>query len=396
MLILLSTIFCKILDNFFTQEYNNSKHILIKLKIMIHSFSFENFYSFKNKNEISFVVDKNAPDNDGYFVAPSGTRLSKVNIVVGANASGKSNALKVVPFMHWFILRNIDDKEIPINVFEFVKNKNEISKMSVVFEINKIIYSYAIALTKEKVVQEKLIAKQFIKKRRSKKVLFSRVWNENLQKYDIEDKNGFHVPESIYNSLTMKKASLLGTAYRYGHAKSEEIIKFWKNIQFNQQYMYKEDELTSNSQMNNMLSALEIYENDKKVLEMVEEYLNKFDTGLSKIKVQSDTENKNKKLANKKFLVEGIHKIKNRAYPLYFAYESLGTKHMLILLALIFYGYCNSKSEDSIVNVIDELDVSLHPEITDEIINLLFYPQTRAQSVQTIITTHNPLILKKI
>ncbi|HRZ29776.1 MAG TPA: hypothetical protein P5052_03415 [Candidatus Paceibacterota bacterium] len=66
---------------------------------MIHSFSCKNFYSFKDKNVLNFVANNKAPKNNGYTSSFLGKRVSKIGTVIGANASGKTNLLKVLPFL---------------------------------------------------------------------------------------------------------------------------------------------------------------------------------------------------------------------------------------------------------------------------------------------------------
>lgn len=116
---------------------------------MIHFFSCKNFYSFPKKTVISFVVNENAPDNNGYLKIPSGMRLSKAEIVIGPNASGKTNLLKIVPFLKWIILDSFNinpSAPIPIQPFMFSDLKNKPSELSVEFEINGNIYSYEFVL----------------------------------------------------------------------------------------------------------------------------------------------------------------------------------------------------------------------------------------------------------
>lgn len=93
---------------------------------MIHSFSCKNFYSFADESTIDFIVNKNAPQNNGYFTTPSRTRLSKVETVIGPNASGKTNILKVLPFLKWFLVDSFTldpDASIPLKPFSFGKKR---------------------------------------------------------------------------------------------------------------------------------------------------------------------------------------------------------------------------------------------------------------------------------
>ena len=54
--------------------------------------------------EVSFTVNDNAPKTNGYVDGELGQRVSKLAAVVGANAAGKTNLLKVLPFIKWMIV----------------------------------------------------------------------------------------------------------------------------------------------------------------------------------------------------------------------------------------------------------------------------------------------------
>src|SRR3990167_11301397 len=106
---------------------------------MIHSFSCKNFYSFGDPATVSFVVNDNAPQNNGYFTAASGSRLSKVETIIGPNASGKTNLLKVLPFLKWLIIDSFNMKPedpIAVQAFAFSDEKDQPTELSVVFEVD--------------------------------------------------------------------------------------------------------------------------------------------------------------------------------------------------------------------------------------------------------------------
>ena len=136
---------------------------------MIHSFSCKNFYSFGESGEVSFVVNDNAPQNNGYFTATSGSRLSKVETIIGPNASGKTNLLKVLPFLKWLIIDSFNMKpEDPIAVqpFAFSDEKDQPTELSVAFEINGKEYNYSFVLNKQKILSEELTAIEFVKEKK--------------------------------------------------------------------------------------------------------------------------------------------------------------------------------------------------------------------------------------
>ena len=90
------------------------------------------------------MVNGDAPDTNAYRTAESGVRLSKTEMVIGPNAAGKSNLLKVPAFLRWLIIDSFAgniDAPLPVRPFAFRKNE-EPTDMSVVFEIDGTVYTY--------------------------------------------------------------------------------------------------------------------------------------------------------------------------------------------------------------------------------------------------------------
>lgn len=73
---------------------------------MLHRLEIENFYSIRLPQVIDLRVANNVPDAPGRF-APiwrgAAERAPKVMALFGANASGKSNVLKALSFLAWFV-----------------------------------------------------------------------------------------------------------------------------------------------------------------------------------------------------------------------------------------------------------------------------------------------------
>lgn len=73
---------------------------------MLHRLEIENFYSIRDRQVIDLVTAGNAPDEPDRL-APlwlgSADRAPKVVTLFGANASGKSNVLKALSFLAWFL-----------------------------------------------------------------------------------------------------------------------------------------------------------------------------------------------------------------------------------------------------------------------------------------------------
>ena len=70
---------------------------------MIAEIRFKNMFSFRDEAILSFEADR-SKDMESYHVVELGgdVRLLKVAVIYGANASGKSNIIKVCDFIKSF------------------------------------------------------------------------------------------------------------------------------------------------------------------------------------------------------------------------------------------------------------------------------------------------------
>ncbi len=126
---------------------------------MILELKIQNFLSFKNEVVFSFEAtsDKSLED---YYVAemPDGTRILKMVMVYGANASGKSNLIKAFEFLKDFTHsipdeRNMDTPFIP---FSFDSTKNEPGMFELLFFVNGKKHKYQLVINDNIVFEERL------------------------------------------------------------------------------------------------------------------------------------------------------------------------------------------------------------------------------------------------
>ena len=348
---------------------------------MIHKFSLKNFYSFKDENEVSFVVDKNAPKTDSYAKSAFDVRINKTAAVLGANSSGKTNLLKVLPFLSWFIKDSYTlkpDEEIPVEAFFF--NKNPLV-LSVQFEIEKTMYEYNLELAENKVFSEKLSIKEKGKVQYSR--LFKREWKKKTKKYVFKDYN-YNLPTS-FEKLLGDNASVISTANRAKHNLSVEIVKYWNNSIANVTKLGRMDSKLSN--------AAKFFYSNPKFKKRADELLCQFDLGLLGTKIkkfETKGENGKKEIIYFPF---GLHKIKNikRRIPLLFFDESRGTQNLFSLLEPIL-----KVLDSGGMLILDEFDADLHPQMIPELVNLFNSKIYNPKNAQLFFSTHSPQILNEL
>lgn len=355
---------------------------------MIHSFSCKNFYSFGDQfTTVSFVVNDNAPKNDGYFDAPSGTRLSKIETVIGPNASGKTNLLKVVPFLKWLIVDsfNINPSAlIPVLPFMFYDHKDKPTELSVEFEIDKDIYIYNFSLIRLRILSEELRVKNKTKQKITSKRIFYRVWDDKIKKYNFEGKN-FNVPKGFEN-LLRSNASVISVLMRLNHKQSQEIAKFWQNVETNViEAGWIGDHLLPNATQQ-LIGTLNFYSENEKIKKEAEKFLSKFDLGLEAFDIK-----KEKREEGISIDVQAVHSFDGQTKYLPIQYESSGTKQLFVLLKTILQLLASGG-----VAVLDEFDVNLHPEIVLALFELFIQPETNPNNAQLLFSTHSHLVLSKL
>lgn len=132
---------------------------------MIAEIKFRNMFSFRDETILSFEADK-SKDLESYHVvelAPD-VRLLKLAVIYGANASGKSNIIKVCDFIRSFITYTPLNKAEQIKIVPFLLNRTSLkqaSEFSVSFYVmdgeKAIRYVYSVLLDTTRIVRESLI-----------------------------------------------------------------------------------------------------------------------------------------------------------------------------------------------------------------------------------------------
>lgn len=120
----------------------------------------KNFLSFKEETTISFEASKDGfKENSILVTMPDGTRLSRIAIIYGANASGKSNLLDAFDYLFWFWKRKTDDQDTPTGVESFALDRetpSQPTKFDLKLYVNDKKYVYQLLLTPKAVLSEKL------------------------------------------------------------------------------------------------------------------------------------------------------------------------------------------------------------------------------------------------
>ncbi len=368
---------------------------------MLIEFSVGNYLSFKETVTLSMVatnvIAKNkSVDENNVFDVDEELSLLKSVAVYGANASGKSNLIKAMNFMRWFVLNSSKETQIEdsINVEEFrlsTETEGKPSYFEIVFILEDKLYRYGFEVDEKQVVSEWLF---YVPKVRESK-LFER--DENGIKMTKVFKEG-----ELISDKTRNNALFLSVNAQFNGKISTNIFRWFMDLNII-------SGLHSDFYQQVTVEYLQDSEYENEIIELVR----KWDLGIDNIKIVPKnvlleeleelpgfTEEFRKRMLESGVQINQIQiKTLHKKYDyegemvsqVVFDFEeneSEGTKKLFAfavpILQSLRYGD---------ILIIDELDARLHPIITRAIIELFNSNQTNPENAQLIFTTHDTNLL---
>jgi uncharacterized protein len=379
---------------------------------MLIEFSVGNYRSFKEKVTFSMVAanlvsqDKNL-DGNNVFAVDEELSLVKSAAIYGANASGKSNLVKALNFMKWFMVNS--SKETQSNEQIFVdkfrlstETENQPSFFELVFMMGGQQHRYGFTANQERVISEWLF---YVPESRETRL--------------FERENGKFNISKVYKSSgveerTRNNALFLSVSAQFNIKKSEEILN-WLTNQFiltsglNDepiQYMFREDihdqviQLLGNMDLgiNGVdLQRLDIDKYEKRIIDAIKEESDpamiKVINIVAKNRIENEKDNWNKNTKAERIVT--LHHKFNSAGEVVslepfslLGNESDGTQKIFALASLLVHSL-----NYGTVLVIDEFDARLHPLMSQSIIKLFNSSKINPKNAQLILITHDTNLL---
>ena len=351
---------------------------------MIREITLRNFYSFREENKISFSVTHKAPCTDAYVDSANNARLTKILACFGPNASGKTNLLKVLPFVGWFVNDSFSlkpDEEIPLKNFLFEKDNSEPTEIKITFDHQGMTYRYEAILNAVQVLKEGL----FVYDKAGFKYLFKRAWSESKSSYSFSAKDFGNTKALSELVKKRKNASALSIAVQYEHQESKDIVGYFSNMGTNLGRKAKDLYEFQDFLLLQLMNSAEYFKNNSHHLERVNRILGKFDLGLKSVETDI-IEGSSPHM----YFPIGVHIGKDGSeHKLNFQSESHGTQQLYVLLRLIL-----PVLETGGIAVIDELENDLHPHMVRPLIDLFVSRSTNPKNAQLLFTSHSTEIMK--
>lgn len=340
---------------------------------MIQELKIRNYKSFRDEVELSFEPS----DNDRYnsvVEMPDGVKLLRFAVVLGANASGKSNLLDGVEFLRrfWNTLPSTNDDGTDVQPFLLRKDALLFdTEFELKFYVDQIRYWYKLKVNPEKVCHESLYV--YLSNRPTK--VFCR-----------EDVNG--VSKLNFNPAVVKLSQAEIEVMTMNCLRNMSLLAALKKVNVSVSYLDNMRRWIDNRILPLQSGALSSLSNDAKKHiadnEDFREYLLQFakeaDFNISDIKIQ-------------KMAALFGHKVENsdgtQTFILPESCQSTGTKRMVEIESMIY-----EQLKRQAFLCIDEIEASMHPNLMEYILSK--FVNTADNESQLLVSTHYDPILKDI
>ena len=375
---------------------------------MIIEFRVKNHRSFREEQTLSMVAsnyDKSLPENliDLNLLGLADTRLVKAAAVYGQNAGGKTNVLLAIQFLKWMVVESATgqrpDAKLPAEPFCLDRESTGLpTTFDLTFVANGVRYELAVAVTKDRVEQERLVAYPNGKAQ----VWYDRVWNDESQQYDWSPEKPSEFPRDPgIVAKTRSNALFLSTAAQWNNAQVAPIYMwFATNLGFLN--------LSAEASRWSLEFTSEMAKDSEEVRRFVTEVLSRADLGLSGVDISEQSSGgdfekafgrlrevarelgSNPNVVPDKFWkVTFQHRGKDgENFPISWTDASSGTRRLFSVLGPWLFAIQNN-----LVMCVDELEASMHPVLAEELLRLLFKITEPKSTAQILFTTHNPLLL---
>ena len=356
---------------------------------MLHRLEIENFYSIRQPQVIDLRVAGNAPEKSERL-APlwegADERAPKVVTFFGANASGKSNVLKALAFLAWFVRESFrlqPGAPLPYQRFNDPDGMASPTRLAVHFsgpadldraeasDVPHCRYAYEVTLggpasQVPEVLKETL---KYWPPTAARQIrLFERRADGRVQASKEFGLAGFH---QALEKVLRPTASVISTLTQLKHPLSQLLWNLAGSIQSNIliEVMDVKDDAVARH-----------YAGNPKQLELLNQDIQRMDLGVQGMQIQQGP---NGPLA----LFE--HRGLSGLLPSQF--ESHGTR-----LFVRYFPLLNSVLQIGGVAVIDELDQAIHPLVLTELLRWFYDPERNSCHAQLWISCNNASLLEEL
>ena len=332
---------------------------------MLLGYGGRNCWCFKDWMQIDLSLGEGVP-SDVSMGLPACTAMC----FKGANASGKTNALKVYSFIYDFVTYSFSDRADKEIMFASFFHNEEPAEFYAEFLANEIYYRYELEASKKAVITERLFRKKNEEGSRETEI-FVREGNEIT-------KNTLY--KGHKDILFRDNASFISTLKQYNLPEITDIYDFFFRTGINVGYYGINERGEKDPE-----GLTKYYYNHPENLKFAIEKIKYFDTGIKDIEIKTKINEIGQTLVYPIF----YHTVPdNKVHGMAFGEESRGTQAL----------YCKLENYYEVLNaggvlVLDEFDINLHPDILPHILDWFIKKENNPKHAQILFTTHNADIM---
>ena len=355
---------------------------------MIYKVEIENFFSIRDKQILDLRASAHAPgDTDRLASCWRGSRerAPKVVAVFGANGSGKSNLLRALSFVRWFVQSSFTlapGKRIPwyqpFNDNSSLRNPTRLKfwlsgpehpRVVDQDDVDECPYCYDVVIDNgntNNVISEGIFYWPTTTGRRTR--LVERFEDGTVKAAKVFGLSGY---KRALEKVLRPNASVISTLAQLNHPFATTIAGYASTIRYNifgEKYEFD----------NNLV--LRSYIDRADMVAKFNQEISRIDVGVRGLEVTSSKDG-----PQVRFRHEGL------AWPMSLAYESHGTQQFLKLFPLISDALATGS-----IAIIDELDASIHSMLLPEIIRWFHNPVRNPHDAQLWTSCHNASLLEDL
>lgn len=360
--------------------------------LMIRRFSFSNFCSFLDKAEVDFTTSEKTPTDDSFVDTVYGDQVSLLMGVFGPNAAGKTNLLKALAFISFFLrgsYRNLKPGDlIPIDQFAGPSGKKIPTIFEVEFSLGDIRYHYQCAITSQKVIEETL--KQYSAVTGQFKQVLSRKLGKDGE-LQLRAFDQFTEVSLLKEALRDRpNASMLAAGLQTGRREFAQVFRVLGSLFTNVDHRGKRDR-PFEGLTGDLFACSEFFQNHPEHHDALRELLRAADVGIDDFRFQPIQVVAESAEARESFLIHFQHKGPKGAFELSAEKESSGTQRLFML----FQAFIEVLTLGGIV-AIDEMESDLHPHLIPMILDLFNNPEMNPKQAQLFFTCHHVEMLNHL
>lgn len=355
---------------------------------MIYRIEIENFYSVKNPQVIDLIVGKKVPAEQGRLEPifdNSIERAPRVIAIYGANASGKSNLLKTISFLAWFVrfsFQHEAGQELPYMKFNSDSMIEAPTRLSIYFggpenplspeSAPTCPYVYTLELAPRfSNVGDRVLTESLFYRPAGASRLIRLIERNASGEVKGAPEMGLGRERSVLEKILRSDASVIATlaqlnnqvALNFGASAAE----IHSNILLTR---YEGD----------TLQLLRAYADNPSLLEALNRDIRRIDLGVEEVRILA---------RNGAPIAVFTHS--GLEHPLEMELESHGTQQFLKIFPILHQTLALGG-----IAVVDELDVAIHPAVLPEIVRWFADPSRNPHGAQLWMSCHSVSLLDEL